>query len=157
MGNQQTPFVLFNTSLFEENNAMYDPNMINTNLLDVNFQNKFAFSTEQYFEGKMFDQNYTNYESTAQHSIQNTDKSDKNEVDNINAITNESDDKKNNQQELKQNELSNEHNNDNGNKEKNLAESHKTQDEQKLENFKIPENISKNKDGEKKRRSKFDQ
>lgn len=38
---------------------MYDPSKINTEILDVNFQNKINFSSDQYFEGKMFDQNYS--------------------------------------------------------------------------------------------------
>ena len=50
-------FVFYNTNLLEDN-VMYDPSKINTNLLDVNFQNKINFSADQYFEGKMFDQNY---------------------------------------------------------------------------------------------------
>ena len=36
--------------------------MINTDILDINFQNKISQSTEQYFEGKMFNQNYFNME-----------------------------------------------------------------------------------------------
>ena len=38
---------------------MYDPSKIDTNMLDVNFQNKINCSADQYFEGKMFDQNYS--------------------------------------------------------------------------------------------------
>jgi hypothetical protein len=122
--------------------------MINTNLLDVNFQNKFAFSTEQYFEGKMFEQNYTNYEDIPYKEKNNNEliikegSGDEDVDENINLIVS---------------------------KEKITLDVNKTFDNHEiLENhgngkedfFRSPEKISKNKDnkeGEKKRRSRFDQ
>jgi len=151
--NQQMPFVLFNTSLFEENNSVYDPNMINTNLLDVNFQNKFTFSTEQYFEGKMFEQNYTNYE-------------------NIPSLENFNDKKESVNESNKEYENKNNQNiSSNVNESENIGMdiNNTIQDNQNIENknknandkdeiFKPPQNINKNKEGEKiKRKSRFDQ
>jgi len=151
MGNQQTPFVLFNTSLFEENNAVYDPNMINTNLLDVNFQNKFAFSTEQYFEGKMFEQNYTNYENVPIPNHSEFQQYDKNS----DKISNDISEKKESQtnQILKEEKgESYSENSMNYNKEQNKEIICKDSES----SFKAPENIEKTKDVEKKRRTKFD-
>lgn len=59
LGGNNKSFVFYNPSLLEENNAMYDPSKINTNILDVNFQNKINYSADEYLQGKMFEQNYT--------------------------------------------------------------------------------------------------
>jgi len=144
------PFVLFNTSLLEENNAVYDPNMINTNLLDVNYQNKFAFSAEQYFEGKLFEQNYSNYENFPENPNQNYSQNNKKGEQNVNEFSHNESFGENKQEEPK---FENSAEIDKGNKDQNHSGINKTQND----NFKIPENVGKNKDEDRKRRSKFDQ
>ena len=153
------PFVLFNTSLFEENNSVYDPNMINTNLLDVNFQNKFNFSTEQYFEGKMFDQNYSDYETNPENKIQKStqQQSNKKEAESfINTENNKENIKQNEEEAVENGNGKNRIEDENPNNESN--KNHQAEHNQQDSGFRIPENINRNKDcGEKKRRSKFDQ
>lgn len=123
--------------------------MINTNLLDVNFQNKFAFSTEQYFEGKMFDQNYSNFDNSFQNQNQVDDQINTKEQEDINKIP------ENKQEETKLGNFAEE--NKQGNIEENHKDSNKTENNNTVDNFKIPEGVGKHKDEERRRRSKFDQ
>ena len=96
--NHNKAFVLFNTNLLEDN-VMYDPSKIDTNILDVNFQNKINFSAYQYFEGKMFDQNYSMDNNNNNNEINNKDEIEiENNNNNNNIINNDksSSDKNNN-------------------------------------------------------------
>lgn len=57
--------------------------MINTNILDVNLQNQFSQSTEQYFQGKMFNQNINEYQNQ-QITSNNSNDSQENKMENLN-------------------------------------------------------------------------
>ena len=126
--------------------------MINTNLLDVNFQNKFAFSTEQYFGGKMFEQNYTDYDNEPQQQIKNNENSN---------TTTANFDNLNKNPEIKdlQNadnfvETKTEEKNENNFSSDMVSSSNDKKDDA----FKAPENINRTKDSDRpKRRSRFDQ
>ena len=61
---------------------MYDPSKIDTNILDVNFQNKINFSADQYFEGKMFDQNYNHYMDMQMNEVKNEKNEEKEIIEN---------------------------------------------------------------------------
>ncbi len=138
MPQQSVPFVLFNTSLLEENNAVYDPTKINTNLLDVNFQNKIAFSTDQYFEGKMFDQNYSLDEFDKNSVIQLNNSGNK--VENFSNSNQQNNDTNKENKDNLSNNLDVTSNNSNGTKKENNAKFE--------EPFQVPERA--------KRKSRFD-
>lgn len=137
--------------------------MINTNLLDVNFQNKFAFSTAEYFDGKMFEQNYTNIDQTPNNSLTTN-------IHNFPELDNQVSNIKPNNENRNSNDnidVSFFNSNDvissaNTLIENNNAVNHQTQQKyEDDETFKIPENINKLNEGlraeKPKRKSRFDQ